>query len=254
MTTYHVAKWSATFENTRSRRVELLRWVPIPNNHDGEKYTRLVSGKNGAIIFAAWILILQVASKCQPRGTLIRSDGSPLDAEALATKTRAPVSWFTTALPYLVKIGWMLTEIQEQTQLPLGGHAEGTAGAPEGPAGGQEEKEGKGIEGKRTAEAGFVSEIPFDLRTPEFQAAWTDWMCYRKERKLSPYTPTGVKGTFSKLVRMGAEGATISIRESIANNWQGLFEPKGNRNGNTRKGNSRGFEQSQSYEHVVNKL
>ena len=70
MTTYHVAGWSVNFENTRSRRVELLRWVPIPNTHDGEKYTRLIGRKDGAILFAAWILILQVASKCHPRGRL----------------------------------------------------------------------------------------------------------------------------------------------------------------------------------------
>lgn len=227
--TYHVAKWSAVFENTRSRRVEFLRWVPIPNTHDGEKYTRLISRKDGAIIFAAWILIVQVASRCEPRGSLVRSDSSPLDSEALAIKTRAPKAWFDSALPYLVEIGWLSSEVHEQAQLPLQGHSSDTQGVGQGQAGGQEWNgmEGNGKKGIEPAGAPAGVEFPFEFRNPEFTAAWTDWLAYRKQRKFHPYTEVGLKGTFARLLKMGGSSvAVLSIRESIAQNWQGLFEPK----------------------------
>lgn len=106
-TLYAVSNWDDHYENNRSRTVKELSWVPVPNSHDGESYSRIITGKNAAEIFAAWILILQVASRCQPRGTLLRSNGHPHDAESLALKTRAPAEWFTKAFEVLCVCGWM---------------------------------------------------------------------------------------------------------------------------------------------------
>ena len=60
------------------------------------------------------------------------------------------------------------------------------------------------------------SGVPFELRTPEFLEAWKDWTAYRREGKLKAYTPTGLKGTYAKLARMGPQTAVTAIRESIA--------------------------------------
>lgn len=109
MKTYKIKNWSEYFENNRSKTVKDLHWVPIPNKHDGERYTKIMLHENGAKIFSAWILLLQVASRCQPRGSLVRSNGTPYDSEALSLKTRAPAEWFDISIPFLMEIAWLET-------------------------------------------------------------------------------------------------------------------------------------------------
>ena len=114
MTVYRIRNWDE-FENSRSREVKTLTYIGIPNKHDGEGYSILMTEhEDGALHYAAWILMLQVASKCEPRGTLCRSDGTPLDARALGLKTRAPKEIFSAAIPRLIDIGWL--EAVEQPQ------------------------------------------------------------------------------------------------------------------------------------------
>ena len=156
MKTYHVAGWDLHYENNRSRKVKDLTWVPIPNKHDGERYSLLMTEKRAAEIFAAWILILQVASRCHRRGTLVRGDGRPHDAASLAVKTRAPKAWFEVSLIYLEKIGWLTSEVSEQTELPLVAHNDVTTVSPDCQSGDEEWKEGNrknGMEQKEPAGA-----------------------------------------------------------------------------------------------------
>src|SRR5262249_5654182 len=104
--------WNDLYENNRSRTVENPRWVAIPNKHDGETFTEIISHKEGAKIYAAFILMVQVASKCRPRGVLIKGDGTPHTPPSLSLKTRAPENWFILALEYLEKFtDWL--DIQE---------------------------------------------------------------------------------------------------------------------------------------------
>lgn len=117
MKLYKIRDWSKLFENNRSRTVERLAWVAIPNRHDGENYSALITSKDGAELFAAWCLIVQVASKCTPRGSLLKGDGKPHDAGSLALKTRAPEKWFEKCLSYLsANTDWLdVQDIAEQT-------------------------------------------------------------------------------------------------------------------------------------------
>lgn len=110
---YRIKNWNDIYENNRSRTVKDLSWVPIPNRHDGEAYSRMMIQKDAAIYFSVWILLLQVASRCQPRGTLLTSACQPHNAESLAIKTRAKLEWFEKSLPFLVQIGWLEVERQE---------------------------------------------------------------------------------------------------------------------------------------------
>ncbi len=111
MKLYKIRDWDSYFENNRSRYIESLTWVAIPNKHQGEHYSKIITHQDGAIIFAAWVLIIQVASKCRPRGVLVRDDGTPLDTESLSLKTRAPKEWFETALSFLeCHTNWLDTE------------------------------------------------------------------------------------------------------------------------------------------------
>jgi hypothetical protein len=105
---YRVRDWNEVYENNRSRTVKELQWVAIPNRHDGEGFKRVMQHDRASEIFTAFILILQVASRCQPRGTLIR-DGRPHDASSLALKTGGRCEWFSIALEVLssTEIGWI---------------------------------------------------------------------------------------------------------------------------------------------------
>lgn len=109
MKIYRIKDWSEHYENNRSRTVRELSWVPIPNRHDGEGFTAIMAHERSAEIFAAWILMLQVASRCQPRGSLLRDGGRPHTAASLALRTRGRAEWFSLALDFLAspEIGWI---------------------------------------------------------------------------------------------------------------------------------------------------
>ena len=122
MTLYKIRDWNKLFENAQSRKIKRLSWVPVPNKHDGEGFRLILAEDDGLKIYAAWHLILQVASKCQPRGILARSDGSPLPAVAIALK----VGWkhaddIQRALDFcaLPAIGWIVAEQFEENKTPL---------------------------------------------------------------------------------------------------------------------------------------
>ena len=86
MKTYRVRDWLKHFENAQSRRHDKLNWVPVPNKHDGIGYARVAAHERAPELLAAWVLILQVASKRRPkekRGVLADGD-TPLTAEDLA--------------------------------------------------------------------------------------------------------------------------------------------------------------------------
>lgn len=127
---YKVRNWDTLFENAQSRKCGRLSWVPVPNKHDGKSYRRIISTENGPALYGAWMLILQVASKCPQRGVLGDDDG-PLDADDLSHKTGCPVELFAVALEMLSepRIGWLEAEQVgaewEPTQSPLSDHSTG---------------------------------------------------------------------------------------------------------------------------------
>ena len=67
------------------------------------------------------------------------------------------------------------------------------------------------------------SPIPFD--SPEFTAAWSEWVTHRREIKKA-ITPSTAKKQLALLASLGEPAAIASIESSIANGWTGLFPPK----------------------------
>lgn len=127
-----------------------LKWVAIPNRHDGEHFTQLMAHKRGAEIFSAFVLMLQIASKCNPRGTLIRSNGTPHTGTSMSVKCRAPVSWFEVALEYLeLNTDWL--EIEDVNTKRQEADSMVPSSCQSGAQEGKEGKEGKeGITAKAT--------------------------------------------------------------------------------------------------------
>jgi len=101
-----VTNWD-NFETAESRRVNRLSWVAVPNRHDGSSYCELLDNPNGVAHFGAWVLIVQVASKCPTRGTLVRPDGRPHDAASLARQTHGHPKVLREAIKRLLAIGWL---------------------------------------------------------------------------------------------------------------------------------------------------
>jgi hypothetical protein len=101
-----------------------------------------------------------------------------------------------------------------------------------------QETEGKGreTEGKGNNVAAVAAEVSFpgNLDTPSFRSAWAEWVAYRKERKLAAYKPATIRAQLAKLAEWGEGAAVDAIRESIRQNWQGIFEPKAGPGGGKR--------------------
>ncbi len=150
---YRIRDWGRHFENNRTRELKRIAWVPMPNKHDGDGYTELVSHPDGAAHYGAWCALVAVASKCDPRGTLLRDGAVPHDTVSLARKTRLPAAIFAVAIPRLLAIGWLeqvtkngkVIEIsQEGAKIPRGGAERSQESALKG-------REGKGKEEEKAA-------------------------------------------------------------------------------------------------------
>ncbi len=119
MEVYRIKDWDKHFENHQSRKLENLNWVPFPNKHDGDGYIELTQEHhNGCAHYGAWCVLAQVASKCEPRGTLIRDGGRPHTPETLSRKTGFPKELLQEALERLCgSVNWMeVVEIEGVTK------------------------------------------------------------------------------------------------------------------------------------------
>lgn len=67
--------------------------------------------------------------------------------------------------------------------------------------------------------------IPEVLNKPEFLTAWSDWIQARKDNGKRVSYMAGVH-QIKMLSELGVEKAILSIRQSITNDWRGLFPPK----------------------------
>lgn len=101
------------------------------------------------------------------------------------------------------------------------------SGAGEGPAGGQLGASNKKEEGEKERKASVsLGDFPAILRTDAFASAWRDWQAYRCERRFRPLKARSIAAQLETLASWGEAGAIDSVRTSIRNNWQGLFEPR----------------------------
>ena len=110
MTLYKIARWAEIYESHETRKLKALRYVFMPNTHDGLAFARLASQPNACELYACWVLIVQVASKGtkDERGILARGL-LPLTPADLAIMTRFPAQSFQRALEYFSRsdVGWL---------------------------------------------------------------------------------------------------------------------------------------------------
>lgn len=96
-----------------------------------------------------------------------------------------------------------------------------------------------------------IPEIPEHLKTPEVQNAWNEWQQHRKEKR-KPITPMAAAKNFLNLRDWGADRWIAAIDNSIANGYQGLFEPRNGYNGKPRALSGHEVDHSIPIEGMVN--
>ena len=140
-----VKDWAKNFENNRTRDMKKMQWIPVPNSHDGSGYTELVDHENGAAHLGCWLAILQVASKSEIRGSLLRKDArTPINLRSISRITRLDEEILKEAVTRLMspEIGWLeeveLKELTENNAQDCGNPA---------PCPHPTDEEGKGMEG-----------------------------------------------------------------------------------------------------------
>lgn len=70
-----------------------------------------------------------------------------------------------------------------------------------------------------------IADFPTALDSPECRAAWADWLEHKASIK-KPYKSIKAQSIkLSQLAEMGPQRFIAAIRNSIGNNWQGIFEP-----------------------------
>lgn len=158
---YAIKDWQKHFENSESRKVKSLTWVPVKNKHDGKGYRRVAQHPKSVQVFCAWNLILQVASKMPTRGLLHDEDG-PLQPSDLADMTGFPLGIFEVAFEVLQdpRIAWLVKDGTENPRTPP--DAPGCAGLE------QKGMEGNGTENKTSPPAGGATVNP-DERKARFE-------------------------------------------------------------------------------------
>lgn len=129
MEVYRIKDWEKNFENHKTRILKNLAWVPFPNKHDGDGYTELIGDHpNGVAHYGVWCALVQVASKCSPRGTLLRDENRPHTADTLSRMTRIPPQIITEALERLSgTVKWM--EVVTEKELTESGATAPPSGA-----------------------------------------------------------------------------------------------------------------------------
>lgn len=67
--------------------------------------------------------------------------------------------------------------------------------------------------------------FPPALDTKEFRAAWAEWLAFRREAKHKPVSEKAAAKKLDELAAIGSQRAVAAINNSIANDYQGIFEP-----------------------------
>jgi len=78
------------------------------------------------------------------------------------------------------------------------------------------------------------SGLPAELDTPAFRETWETYLKYRREAKFKKLKAASIEAQWKQFVEWGVDAAIASIKTTIRNQWQGIFEPKQNHGKSTR--------------------
>jgi hypothetical protein len=192
---------------------------------------------------ALWIDLLCLMFECEERGVLI-SSGRPWTHEEIAAAVTGDTSANLTVLRELLDKGVaridkrnaifsarMVRDWSKSQKCSEAGKRGGGNPTFKGRAKGVSKGTPKGtsdfysLNSKERGCGGKPPDLPDVLNNDVFLEAWADWVRHRSEIR-KPLKPTTIKKQLKKLAAMGVVRAVAAIEHSIANGYQGLFEPK----------------------------
>lgn len=170
---YRIKDWDKHYENAKSRTIEHKAWCPVPNKQDGLGYRRMLSERDGAALYGAFVAVILMASKQSlPREGYLtdtgRIDGIPHTPEALSLKTGIPSEIIEKMLALCCSqaVGWI--EVMEAS-IPEG-YCEDTTGT-----GGIRLKEGQeGQEGRYPLSEKSDNDAESQY-SEEFELCWKEY-------------------------------------------------------------------------------
>lgn len=86
---YRIKDWERHFETSETRKTKSFsKFVPMPNRFDSAGYASFMCHPEAERLYGAWVVVVSVASRCSPRGTLVRGDGKPHTPQTLSAISR----------------------------------------------------------------------------------------------------------------------------------------------------------------------
>jgi len=112
--TLAIAKWNEVFENSNSRKLKRMEWVPMPTDLIGSTGYNLMLDEfesDAPAMYGTWSALVAIASQCNVRGTLADGQGNPLKISHLSRKSGFPaesferlINWATTK-----EVSWLVS-------------------------------------------------------------------------------------------------------------------------------------------------
>lgn len=120
---YRIKNWDEIYENNRTRELKNMLWLPLPIKLNGDGFTLMMQEKDGLEIFGAFIILLEIAASCTPRGTLVRSNGEPHDEKTMERISRMKVRESRRMLRYCsTTLKWLeLIDLENGAVIPQEG-------------------------------------------------------------------------------------------------------------------------------------
>lgn len=230
---YRIVDWEKHFEISQSKRAGKITWVAVPNKHDGKTFRRIARHPKAPDLYAAWQLLVQVASKMPTRGVLRDEDG-PTRSVDLADMTGFPQAIFDLAFEVLStrEFRWLEIIDHDENTTPLGADSE--HGLPRYPTG-QTERTGQddtaiGFHGYPTPAS--QPAIYAAINTPEINEAWNQYVPVRATMKGKRFPIISAEIMLFELNKMGPDKALRAIRASIKSEWPDVYDPDAKKGGN----------------------
>jgi hypothetical protein len=93
------------------------------------------------------------------------------------------------------------------------------------PQGGRIDPTGDMFDHQKTTKPKIEIQLPANIRTPEVEKLWGDWLAHLKQ-KHTPPTKKAIEMQMKKLSDLGPDRAVATLTHSITQSYQGLYEPE----------------------------
>lgn len=231
-TLYKIRNWDEIYENNRTREMKLMQWIPLPIKLSGSGYSYMMTTKEGPAIFGCFIAILELAGRCEPRGTLLRGAGIPHSSRSIAAVIRQPEKLveMTLVLCTSEMCDWFVAE-----ECGNSSENEEPAKNPQEGAGKVRYRTGQDRTRNRITRQDITGQ-DVAARGAEFEKAWSGFLEMRKKIR-KPTTERAETLILSELEKLAPGDFILQSKildQSTVKSWQGVFPLKSNAGNGTQ--------------------